>query len=390
VTLRLRIASATLVLQFAYGLVYVWGVLAPYVRAEAHWPPLLLGAVWSATPLGWIAGIIISGRVADRQPPRRLLWIGLGISSAAFLVAFGAPSGFSLVVFYAGLGLGLGGALAMAGSVAAGAQAFPRHLGAVGGAMTGSYAVAALVQVPIAAALAPHLGWLGTLRLMGVGLMLLAAACLLVMPSLPPPPQAANALPAARLATLGLLRRPAIASGCLVELCAGPLGAFAFVNLAAHAGGLGFGPALAAAALTGVGAGNTVARLAAGAASDRFGVHPVLLGMLLCSIAGAILLLRPQPPALLLAAVAFGTGYGGAAGVISRLAAQAAPGTPNSAFGLVFAGYSTGSCLGPLLGSMLPLSLAWGVLALFPVAGLGVLAYRWRLAPVQPGLVTSG
>jgi MFS family permease len=389
--MQLRIAAATLVLQFAYGLVYVWGVLAPYVRAEEHWPPLLLAAVWSATPVGWIAGIVVSGRVADRQPPRRLLWIGLVISSAAFLVAFLAPSGLTMVVFYAGLGLGLGGALAMAGSVAAGAQVFPRHLGAVGGAMTGSYAVAALVQVPIASALAPHLGWLGTLRLMVVGLMLLAAAFLLLMPRLPPPPQAGNLLPSAGVATLGLLRRPAIGSGFLLELCAGALGAFAFVNLAGHAGGLGFGPALAAAAVTGVGAGNTVARLAAGAASDRFGVHPVLLAMLLCSIAGAVLLFAAQPLALLVAALAFGTGYGGAAGVISRLAAQAAPEVPNSAFGLVFAGYSTGSFLGPLLGSLLPLSLSWGVMALFPAAGLGVLAYRRRLPrpEVKPASVAS-
>jgi MFS family permease len=91
------------------------------------------------------------------------------------------------------------------------------------------------------------------------------------------------------------------------------------------------------------------------------------------------------------AALAFGTGYGGAAGVISRLAAQAAPEVPNSAFGLVFAGYSTGSFLGPLLGSLLPLSLSWGVMALFPAAGLGVLAYRRRLPrpEVKPASVAS-
>jgi MFS family permease len=375
----LRIVAATLVLQFAYGQVYVWGVLAPYVRAEAQWPALLIGAVWSATPIGWIVGIVVAGRVADRQPPRRLLWTGMGISTAAFLVTFLAPSGLTMVVFYAGLGLGLGGALAMAGSVAAGAQAFPRHVGAVGGAMTASYAVAALVQVPIASALAPHLGWLGTLRAMVIVLMPLAAALLLLMPSLPPPPQAASLLPSARIGAVKMLSRPAIITACLVELCAGALGAFVFVNLATHVGELGFGAALGAAAVTAVGAGNTAGRLAAGAASDRFGLHPVLLSVLLLGLGGAVLLVWPHPLLLLLAALAFGTGYGGAAGAVSRLAAQAAPEAPNSAFGLIFAGYSTGSSLGPLVGSLVPVSLSWGVVAIFPAAGLAILAYRRRL-----------
>src|SRR5258708_18841099 len=48
-----RVLAGALVLQFSFGLVYVWGAMAPYVRAHDHWPPLLIGAVWSAGPAGY-------------------------------------------------------------------------------------------------------------------------------------------------------------------------------------------------------------------------------------------------------------------------------------------------------------------------------------------------
>src|SRR5207248_2921176 len=66
-----RVLLATLPLQFAFGLVYCWGALAPYVERSDHWPALLLSAVFSATPVGYGIGIVVGGRLADRVPPRR-------------------------------------------------------------------------------------------------------------------------------------------------------------------------------------------------------------------------------------------------------------------------------------------------------------------------------
>ena len=48
--------AAGLALQMAFGLVFAWGEVAPYVRAVDHWPPWLLGAVFSGTPLGYGTG----------------------------------------------------------------------------------------------------------------------------------------------------------------------------------------------------------------------------------------------------------------------------------------------------------------------------------------------
>ena len=371
--------TGALVLQFSLGLVYVWGAMAPYVRSHDHWPPLLIGSVWSAGPIGYSVGMVVAGRLADRLPPRRLCWAGLLLMAAGLGVAFVFPSGVTFPLSYSLVGLGLGGGVGMAGSVAAGVQAFPRRVGAVGGAMTGAYAVAALVQVPVASRLAPEVGWTDTLRILGTALVGLAALALLLMPRLPVPRQAAGA--AVLESPLEMFRRPLVWTAFGAELATGVVGSAAFVNLVAYARGLDIALVLATAALTAMGAGNAAGRIAGGAAADRFGVDRVLLAVLLVNLAAALLLWRLSAGSVVAAGLAAGLAFGGGAGILSRLGARAAPEAPNSAFGLIFVGYSAGAFAGPLLVAAAGLgSPTWLLLGLFPVAGAAVLAYRSRAA----------
>src|SRR4030088_2939423 len=67
-----RVIAAGAALQLSFGLVFVGGALAPLVRAEDGWPPVLIGAVWSSGPVGYGSGIVLAGRLADRLPPRRI------------------------------------------------------------------------------------------------------------------------------------------------------------------------------------------------------------------------------------------------------------------------------------------------------------------------------
>ncbi len=369
--------AGALVLQFSLGLVYVWGAMAPYVRAHDHWSPLLIGSVWSAGPLGYSVGMVIAGRLADRLPPRRLCWAGLLLMAAGLGVALALPSGLTFPVFYSGVGLGLGGGVGMAGSVAAGVQAFPRRVGAVGGAVTAAYALAALVQVPVASRLAPEVGWVDTLRILGVALVALAALALLLMPPLPVPAHASGA--AALDSPWRMFRRPLVWTAFLAELATGVVGSAAFVNLVGYARGLGIALVLATAALTAMGVGNAAGRILGGSAADRLGVDRVLLGVLLINLAAALLLWRVTSGSVLVAGLAGGLAFGGGAGILSRLGSRAAPEAPNSAFGLIFVGYSSGAFAGPLLMAAAgPSPTAWLLMGLFPVAGALVLAYRAR------------
>lgn len=173
------------------------------------------------------------------------------------------------------------------------------------------------------------------------------------------------------------LRRP-IWTAFLLEVTAAPLGAYAFVVLANYARDLHLGLWIATISVSGAALGNALGRLSGGAASDRFGINRVFLAIFAAILLSAILLLNPvNGLVVLLAALVAGLGFGGSAGVLSRLAAVSAPDAPNSAFGLLFAGYAAGTFFGPIVGASAggP-PTAWFVLAGISVIGLLILLLR--------------
>ena len=375
--LALRVLICGLALQFVFGMAYAWGAVVPYVRLHDHWSPLLISAVFSGTPFGYGTGIVIGGWLADRSPPRRLCWLGTGLLIIGFAVAFLLPSGITFAIFYSALALGLGGSIALAGALAAGVFAFPTRVGMIGGTLTGSYALAAVVQVPVISYLASTIGWADALRLVGTMMALLAVSMVLLMPAIPRPSrpqQTTGAVP-----FLQLIVRKQVWTGFFLELTASPLGAYAFVAIATYARGFSLAPWLATGAVIAVAVGNGLGRIVAGAASDRFGVNRVFLSILALNLLAVILLLVPgNGMTVLLAALAVGIGFGGPAGLLSRLAAASAPDAPNTAFGLLFFGYALGVLAGPLLGAAAGGNTqSWFVLG--GVAGIGLLVLMTRV-----------
>ena len=373
-----RVLAAGLALQLAFGLVFAWGEVAPYVRAADHWPPVLLGAVFSGTPLGYGTGTLIGGRLADRLPPRGLCWAGLALLCLGFAVAFIFPGGATFIAFYAFLGLGVGGGVAVTGAVAALVQAFPGRAGTVGGAVTAAYAASAIVQAPLLGALLSHLYWLDALRLVAVGSLVPAVALLLLMPSLPAPTHAFSEEAAPTLADL--LRRPALWTACALVFCGATLGPYAAVALAGEVLAHHQGPALATSAVVLFAAANAVSRFTAGLGSDLFGVDRVVLAVLLLELAAALLLASGVTPfTIIAAALAAGFSLGGSNGAMTRMAVEAAPEAPNSALGVIFAAFALGAVLGPLAGALTGGPRAWLTVGAPALAGLIVLAGRRRL-----------
>ncbi len=362
---------------------FAWGAAAPYVRAQDHWPDPLIGAVFSATPLGYGTGTLLGGRLADRIPPRRLLWTAIGLLLAGFGVAFAFPNPLTFIAGYAFLALGLAGGIALTGALAAAVQAYPHRAGTLGGALTGTYAMGAVVHVPVVARLAADLGWVDSLRIAGGALALVAVAAVLLMPSFPAPPERALA---DRVPTTSLLRRPRILTGLVLEALATPIGAYAFVNAALFARSIGLGAAFAGAALIAVAIGNGAGRLTAGVLADTVGVDRTLAGICGLELAAGLLVATRFAPAVLAGALAAGLALGGAAGVLARMGADAAPDAPHSSFGMLFAGYASGALAGPLLGAAIgPGPLSWIALSALALPAMAMVAARQRLPAATPG-----
>lgn len=374
----LRAAIATLVLQFALGVSYTWGALAPFALSQTHWTSLQVAIVFSSTPAGYGIGSVIGGRLADRYPPRRLLWFAFGAVAVGFAVAFLLPSPLTFAVFYGMLATGFSGGFSIAVSFSAMRQVFPGRFGAAGGALSAVFASSALVLVPVVTLMVQPRGWVAALAITASPVLALAGAALLLMPALPVPPRHAEE---AHPPLFSLLPRALVWSSLLVELLATPLGSYAFAHVGRIAREDGLAIWIASAAVAGFVAGNGAGRLAAGAATDRFGTGPVMAAMLLGSIGAAVLVgAAGSAPQLLIGAFLAGMGFGAPAGIMPRVAAEAAPDAPGAAFGLIFTGYTTGALSGPLLGELLPLGGAgFLAMAVLPLLGLFVVVLRQRL-----------
>ncbi|HZU18467.1 MAG TPA: MFS transporter [Candidatus Dormibacteraeota bacterium] len=364
-----------LVLQLPFGLVFAWGTVVPYALREG-WTPALTGAVFSVTPLGYGLGTALGGRLGDRLPPRRLCSAALLALAVGFAVAFARPSGATFVAGYGFLALGVGGGLALTGAVAAVGQAFPHRRGTGAGAVTATYAASSVLEAPVVGALVPALGWEHALTAVAAGGGLLALVGLAVSPPLPPP---ATGTTSPTPSLTGLASRPLLWTGFLVVFAGNTLGPVAAVDVALAAQRRGLGAASATTAVVLVAAGNTLARLIGGWASDRLGVDRPMAAVLTLEVAGAGLLLVTGSRASLLAgALAAGLALGGA-GLVGRIAAEAAPDAPSTAFGLVFAGYTLAALCSPLAAAVIGLPAAWPVAAAPAPAGALLLVARGRL-----------
>ena len=375
-----RLLVSTMAMQFAFGLVYAWGVVAPDVERADRWPPLLVAAVLSGNPVGWSIGITVGGRLADRYSPRSLCVAAVGMMAAGFAAAFAAPAPLTFIVCYAVLALGTGGGMAMAGSLAAIRQVMPAWLGTASGAMAACYALAALVEVPLVSRLDVTIGWLNALRAVGGGLVLLCVLALLVMPSLP---RAAPGVSRPRSTSVrAAVARAPVLTALLLALSVPPVGAGAFSHLGTYAAHLHMSPVIATGSLVAVAVGNFLGRMSGGAASDWAGSDLVMLLALGLVFAAAVALWSGAgPTAMLLGGLAAGGAFGIAYGALPRLAAAASQGeAANFTYGVVSIGFAAGTFIGPLLVTGAgPDRTTWLVVAATTGLGLAMVALRSRV-----------
>ena len=294
-----RLGLTLLLMMVGNGGMYVVAVALPAVQAEFGVGRSDASLPYTLLMLGFGAGGVLMGRLADRFGitwPLLLGAVGLGVGYAASamsqsLVAFALAQGFIV-------GL-LGCSASFAPLIADTALWFERRRGmAVGVCASGNY-LAGAIWPPVAQHFIETVGWRQTYLGMAVFCSLVMAALALCMRRRPPavsvPVQTPAVAAAAALVTgrpFGLSLGAAQGLLCVAGLACCVAMAMPQVHIVAYCGDLGYGAARGAEMLSLMLACGVVSRLISGAICDRIGgLRTLLLGSALQGV--ALLLFLP-------------------------------------------------------------------------------------------------
>jgi predicted MFS family arabinose efflux permease len=354
---------------------YGYGLLLPDIRREYGLGPALLGAIGTASYVGYLAATVLAGAFAARLGTRRTA-VTAGVLAATGMIVAGAsrstgPFVAGILVAGASAGLAFAPFADAAGSVPPAARA--RVLATIN-CGTG-YGVALAAPIAILAGAAWHSAWL-------------AFATVAVLATL----WAAYVLPAGAGSAAGgrdpgygwravLCRRalPLLTGGVLIGLGSSTYWTFAVDHLTVSGS---LSSAASRTFLGIVGVASVLATLTADLAR-RLGPRPTFMATTVAE-AAALALLALVPSSLVAAiasAVLFGTAYNATVAIQAIWSAHVFADRPSLGVSAAMAANGAGLLLGPLVAGLLA-----GPLGLGPVllAGAGVVAAAGLLAPREP------
>lgn len=354
------VGGVFLVLFAGFGAAYSFGAFFRALRDEFGATRAGVSLVFAITGFLYFALGAVSGRLADRVGPRRIVaagavLIGLGLVLAAFTRAL-----WQVYATYS-LGVGIGVGLAYVPAVGAVQRWFVRRRGFATGIAVAGIGLGNLVMPPLAAWLVRLGGWRIAYVVIGLGALALALVGAWLIERGPEerglapdgdPPGAAGAGRALAGLTPGeALRAPAYwllyASGIATSL-----GIFIpFVHIPPYAEDHGIGNVAAAVIVGAIGAGSAGGRLFLGGLADRIGRRQALFGSFILMAAMLLWwLAATEVWSLLIFAVLFGVGYGGFVALIPALASDYfGVRHVGSIIGLLYTSAAIGTLVGPTL-----------------------------------------
>jgi MFS family permease len=398
------VAATFIVLCIGFGIAYSFAAFFQALRDEFHGSRAGISLVFGITGFLYFSLGAVSGPLADRFGPRRVVAAGVLLIAAGVLVASRAQALWQVYLTYS-LGVGLGVGFAYVPAISAVQRWFVRRRGVASGLAVAGIGVGNLAMPPLAAALIDHTNWRTAYVLLGLlalALGLTAAALIEHSPQrrglLPDGAPARSRSPQAADSTthgdeVGV--RAALASRPFKLLyaatAASSLGLFIpFVHLAPYARDHGLSGAAGAWLVALIGVGSTVGRFALGGTADRLGRRRSL--MVMFAGMGLSLLwwtVAVDLWALALFALLFGVCYGGFVALIPALTTDYFGGrSAGGIIGLLYTSVAVGTLAGPWLAGMIYdvresylLPIVVGAVANFIALGcLAVLVEpaRWR------------
>jgi MFS family permease len=298
------VAAAFTSMFTAFAVVYSFGAFFEPMAREFRTGQGLTSVLFAVTAFCFFSLGAVSGPVADRVGPRRVVLVGALAMGTGLALTAVAPR-FLLGCLTYGLGVGVGTACAYVPMVAAVGGWFERRRSLAIGIAVSGIGAGTLVGPPAAALAIERLGWRQAYLVFAVASLLLLAACALAADAPPTPASGARGLGrAVRTRAFALLYGTGLLSGFALFL--------ALVHIVPYALRMGSAPVSAAALVSVVGVGSVCGRLALGGAADRMGpVTAFRLSMAILLLSYVLWLVASGYPALAGFALALGVGYGG-------------------------------------------------------------------------------
>ena len=382
-----RLTSA-LVLLLAIGAgvsvatIYVAQPMLGVLAADFGAPAWLVGWVATLTQLGYAAGLLLLGPLADRHDRRRIILAKAVVLVVALLAAAAAPGIGVLLV--ASAVIGMAATLAQDFVPAAAVLAPESRRGKVVGTVMTGLLLGILLSRVVSGFVAEHAGWRGVFATVAIAVALIGVASLRLLPAFPVTARAGYLDLLASLRTLWqrhpALRRAALAQGLLA------VGFSAFWSTLAvmlHAAPFHLGSA--AAGMFGLaGAAGALAAPIAGRMADKRGPERVTrLGIVLAMLAFAGMALagaldrQAQLVALAMGAVVFDLGVQATLIAHQTIVYGIDPAARSRLNVVLMVTMFIGMAIGSALGSLLLAHMGWiAVTVLAAVASAAALVLR--------------
>lgn len=355
----LVVAGAFIVMFMGFGAAYSFGAFFHSLRDEFGATRREISLIFALTGFIYFALGVVSGRIADRVGPRRVIVAGGVLLGAGLLLAALTRQLWQVYLTYS-LCVGLGVGLTYVPSVGAVQRWFVRRRGFASGLAVAGIGLGNLLFPPVAAGLIDIAGWRAAYAILG-GVVLvstLAAALLLdrgpesrgLGPDGDPPARASAATAWGMTPGEALRTRPYR----LLYLAgvATTIGLFIpFAHIVPYATDHGLSELTGAVILGAIGAGSVGGRLVLGGSADRLGRRQALAGsFLLMTVTLLWWLVATEAWSLVIFALLFGIGYGGFVALFPALTSDFfGVRHAGALLGLLYTAAAFGSLIGPTL-----------------------------------------
>ncbi len=355
------VGGAAAVLFVGFGTAYSFAAFFESLRDEFHATRGDVSLVFAITGFLYFALGAVSGPVADRVGPRRVILAGVVVTATGLLLASAAQTLWQVYLTYS-LGVGVGVGMAYVPAVGAVQRWFTVRRGFASGIAVSGIGAGTLVMPLAAAWLIDAWGWRSAYIALAVTTLVIGVPGALMIEHSPharglqPDGGAKSAATSERHSSPGIAVRDALRSRpywlLYAAVVATGLGLFIpFAHLAPYARDHGLSRTQGALLIGMIGVGSTAGRLLLGGAADRVG-RRAALGGTFAAMAGSLLLWLAATEAwsLIVFALLFGTAYGGFVALVPALAVDYfGPRNAGGIIGLLYTGAGLGALVGPTL-----------------------------------------